>query len=415
MSSSSASSYSQNPSWRHHAFQILNAGTVAGRDAIDIYSITSTYKTFMKWASLVRVFLAAMIMLSLFSMMMETVPSVSTELSKLFLWVETITLAIFTVEYVIRVWTSVEHLSPKYHHPVWGRLRYMISPMALVDLMAILPFYLAHILGIGGLRYAIVLRLLRIVKMMRYSPAMSMLIDTLYNERQALTAASMIMFLVLVFSATGIWFFEAKTQPEFFASIPQSLWWAMISLTTVGYGDVVPLTAGGKVFGGLVSLMGITIYALPAAILTGGFVRELEKKDFLESFQLISSLPAFNELDPHRISKIITLLRSWDVDPKINITQEDTASDALYFITEGEIRQTWIDNEGKEQSLILREGDYFGNLVELGRNATGMTKGFTTCQTLTASELMVLSFTDLMRLLHQWPDFEAKIARAYKV
>jgi voltage-gated potassium channel len=150
----------------------------------------------------------------------------------------------------------------------------MFSPIALVDLFAILPFYLSLYWAID-LRFLRVLRLLRLFKLTRYSPALGALLDVVQKEADALLAALVVLLMMLVISAGGIYLLENELQPETFGSMPDSMWWAIVTLTTVGYGDVIPVTTLGKMFGGFIGLIGIGMIALPAAILASGFAENI--------------------------------------------------------------------------------------------------------------------------------------------
>lgn len=193
---------------------------------------------------------------------------------------ELVSVALFTVEYIARVWACVE--SPLYQG--WrGRLRYMRTPLAIVDLVAVAPFYL-------GLWWEIDTRLLRIVRLMRlfkltrHSASMDLLLTVLRKEFGTVLSAMFIMVIIIVLAASGIYLIERDVQPESFGNIPQSMWWAAVTLTTVGYGDVVPVTVAGKLFGFLITVAGVGMVALPAGILASGFSLELHKRR--ESYRL---------------------------------------------------------------------------------------------------------------------------------
>jgi len=194
-----------------------------------------------------------------------------------FWYFEVFSVAVFTVEYLARVWSCVDLPEIKDRSALVGRLRYMLSPIALIDLIAILPFFLGLYLTFD-LRFLRVLRLLRLFKLTRYSPALSALLDVIHKESGALLSALVVLLMMLIISASGIHLLEGDIQPEAFGSIPDAMWWAMITLTTVGYGDVVPVTPFGKLFGGFISLIGIGMFALPAAILASGFAQNLSQR-----------------------------------------------------------------------------------------------------------------------------------------
>lgn len=187
---------------------------------------------------------------------------------------EVFSVVLFTLEYVIRVWSSAEEPALQ-DKPLWRiRLRYMLRPSSLVDALAVLPFYLGLFITLD-LRFMRFFRLLRIFKLTRYSRSLNILVTVVRNESQSFIMTLLILFTVLLLAAGGIHAFEHNVQPEAFGSIPQSLWWAIATLTTVGYGDVTPITTGGKMFGALVMIVGIGMVALPTSILSSAFSEEI--------------------------------------------------------------------------------------------------------------------------------------------
>lgn len=227
-----------------------------------------------KPSRVLNLLLIALISMNIIAIILESVGSVYQQYERAFWYFEVFSVAIFTVEYVTRVWCSIDLEESTDTSPVIGRLRYILSPMALVDLIAILPFYLSLYLSID-LRFLRVLRLLRLFKLTRYSPALSALLDVIHKESEALLSAFVVLLMMLIISAAGIYLIENDLQPETFGSIPNSMWWAIVTLTTVGYGDVVPITPLGKMFGGLIGLLGIGMIALPAAIMASGFAENI--------------------------------------------------------------------------------------------------------------------------------------------
>ena len=175
----------------------------------------------------------------------SSIPEIGQAYRAWFQGFEAFSIAVFTVEYVLRVWSAIEQTYPRYKHPLWGRLRYAASPMAVIDLLAVLPFYLSFLLPID-LRVLRVLRLVRMFKLTRYSPAMNLLLAALREEVQAIAAALFVLLLLLVLASSLAYLAEHEAQPAAFGTIPQAMWWAIVTLTTVGYGDVVPVTPLGK-------------------------------------------------------------------------------------------------------------------------------------------------------------------------
>ena len=226
---------------------------------------------------IVNTFLIILISLNVLAITLESVDAIYARYQLAFRAFEVFSVAVFTVEYLARVWCSIDLAEAKDRRPIIGRIKYMLMPLALVDLIAILPFYLSFYVAID-LRFLRGLRLLRLFKLSRYSPALSALLEVIRKESEALLAAFVVLLILLMISAGGIYVLENDVQPETFGSIPSAMWWAIVTLTTLGYGDVVPVTSGGKIFGGLIGLLGIGMIALPAAIMASGFADSIHAR-----------------------------------------------------------------------------------------------------------------------------------------
>jgi voltage-gated potassium channel len=170
-------------------------------------------------------------------------------------------------------------LDERFKNPVFGRLRYVLTPLALVDLIAILPFYLPMVMRVD-LRFVRVVRLLRmfrLVKIGRYSRSFKLLGRVIKNKKEDILITLFAGAVILVVASSAMYLVERNVQPDSFSSIPAAMWWGVITLTTVGYGDVTPVTTIGKIIGGIIAVLGIGMFALPAGILGSGFVEEVEK------------------------------------------------------------------------------------------------------------------------------------------
>ena len=221
--------------------------------------------------------LMTLILVNVLCATLESIPELHARFEDEFLWIEIFSVAVFTLEYVLRIFCVVEHDDPRYHHPLWGRMRYAVSPMALIDLLAIAPFYL--VAGAGAdLRIVRTLRLLRILKLAHYFSALGVLIDVIRTERAAFGAAYFLIALGITLASSGIYITEHEAQPEAFGSVPAALYWAIVTLTTVGYGDVVPVTPAGRVLGVIVMMLGVGTLAIPTGILATGFTLELRRR-----------------------------------------------------------------------------------------------------------------------------------------
>ncbi len=224
---------------------------------------------------MVNGFIMVLILANVLAIVLESVRSIRLAHEAFFQGFETFSIAIFTIEYVLRVWVCTEN--PMYFSPVRGRLRYMVSFMAIVDLLAILPFYLSMFFTLDT-RFLRVLRLLRVFKLTRHFQSLEILIQVLRMEGPVLGSALFVLLVLAVLAAGGIYVVEHDAQPEAFGSIPAALWWAIVTLTTVGYGDVVPQTDAGRFFALIITMLGVGMAALPAGIIAGGFTREMQKR-----------------------------------------------------------------------------------------------------------------------------------------
>lgn len=230
-----------------------------------------------KMGRFVDAILITLIALNVLAVIFETLPGLLETWIEIFFWFEVFSVLIFTVEYVLRVWSAVDDDEEDYKHPILGRLRYMLTPMALIDLFVILPFYLGFFVSFD-LRFLRVLRLLRVFKLTRYSSSMSLLLNVLKEEGRPIGAAMFVLMLMLVMTASLAYLAEHKAQPDDFGLIPAAMWWAVITMTTVGYGDVVPVTMWGKMMGAAIGILGIGMVALPAGLLSSGFSNELHRR-----------------------------------------------------------------------------------------------------------------------------------------
>lgn len=219
-------------------------------------------------------FMLTLILLNAFAVVVGTVESVAEAYSQWLSAFEVFSIVIFTLEYVGRLWSCV--VVEKYAQPVFGRLRFAVSFDALVDFLSILPFYLSFlVLDLRILRLLRLFRLFRLLKLTRYASALVLLKDTLHARRAELGVTMLLLLIVLIVAATLMYFAEKNAQPDKFADIPSAMWWAVITLTTIGYGDVFPVTVMGKFIGSFIAILGIGFVALPTGIISVGFVEEL--------------------------------------------------------------------------------------------------------------------------------------------
>ncbi|HTH16810.1 MAG TPA: ion transporter, partial [Magnetospirillum sp.] len=199
-----------------------------------------------------------------------------------------VSVAVFSVEYLLRLWTAVELEDSRFRHPLWGRLRWAVSPMAIIDLLSVLPFYLGMFVEVD-LRAIRVLRVLRVFKLGRYSMAMNVMSAVARQEARAIGAVLFVLMVVLIFTSSLMYLFEHRAQPHVFQDIPTSMWWAVVTLTTLGYGDMVPITSLGRLLGGLTAVLGVGMIALPAGVLASGFSEQMRirREEYREAVERV--------------------------------------------------------------------------------------------------------------------------------
>jgi voltage-gated potassium channel len=219
--------------------------------------------------------LAVLIILNVSCVVLESVEEIRRHFGPAFDLFEQAATAFFAVEYVCRVWASVDFHSRNYRDPLWGRLRYMRSFFALVDLVAVLPAVIGFF-GAADFRVLRLLRLLRMLKLIRHSTTFGLLFAVLREEARAISALLFVLLLTVTVSASLMYMLESEEQPAVFSSIPAAMWWAIETLTTVGYGDMVPVTTVGRIIGGIVSIVGIGTLALFSGLITVGFLDQLK-------------------------------------------------------------------------------------------------------------------------------------------
>ncbi|WP_374764620.1 ion transporter [Yunchengibacter salinarum] len=307
-------------------------------------------------ARLFQYFMVALIVTNVAAVAMETVDDLWESHKRAFLAFEIVSLALFSLEYVARVWVSAEREPDGAVSPLRARLRYMATPMTLIDLVAILP--LALLAGPGvDLRFLRIFRLLRLLKLVRYSAALATLGRAVYAERMALLASPVVMLGLLFLSAALIYFAERDVQPEAFGSIPRALWWAVATLTTVGYGDVVPVSNLGRLLGGLVMVSGLGFFALPIGIIASGFTEEIHRREFLVPTGLVNRNLLFSGLDRDVTAAIGARMRPITAAPGMVLAHRGEQETGLFLILSGEVT-LFLDRRG----IDLGAGDFFGDI-----------------------------------------------------
>jgi voltage-gated potassium channel len=310
---------------------------------------------------------------------------------------DSVAVAVFALEYLLRLWVCVEDPRERFHHhPVAGRLRYMVTPKALIDLAAILPLFLGVFLSPDMLRF---LRLARLLKLLRYSAALDTLGDVVKAERRVLISAGIVMLVLLVTMSSFMYYLEREVQPQVFGSIPAAMWWGVVTLATVGYGDVVPHTPLGKLMGGVSAVMGLCMFALPAGILASAFSQEMKKRDFVITWTMVSKVPLFSGLNASIIADIAGLFAPKVAVPGERLVRKGDPADAMFLIVSGEVEVDVGDTPKR-----LKTGDFFGEIALLEKTTrTATVRAVSTCQ------LLALEVDDFERLLDSHPELKDTI------
>ncbi|MEN3976643.1 cyclic nucleotide-gated ion channel [Emcibacter sp. SYSU 3D8] len=344
-----------------------------------------------KVSSIFDAFIITMIVLNVALVVFETSEPLFSQYKTVFHAFDLFTIGVFTIEYLARIWVSDMHGHYPRNKPWRARLRYIVSPYALIDLVAILPFYLGLYWDLRILR---LFRLVRLLKLFRYSPALATLGRVFYSERRGLLAAGIIMVGLMVVAATIIYYLEHDAQPAVFASIPHAMWWAVATLTTVGYGDMTPITTEGRMFGGFMMICGLGMFALPVGILASGFATEIRQREFVVNKDVLGQIPVFSSLGPLPLSRIASLLKARIFNVSDVITRAGDYADSMFIVLSGE-----VEVATEYQRVRMTSGEFFGELgllVDKERNFTATARS--RCQ------LMMLQKADFLHLIGQSPD-----------
>ena len=297
--------------------------------------------------------------------------------------------AYFLIEWMVRLRHAV------LLHRGWV---YMLSGRGLVDAAAAVAVPLALAFGVDA-RTAWLLAVLWVLKVVPGIPGLRQLRRVLVIESGSLLSVLVIFLMVLFLASVAVYFFERDVQPATFGSVPAALWWAVATLTTTGYGDVVPITLPGRIIAALVMICGLGVFGLWTGILATGFAAETRRDNFLKTWESVSKVPFFAALGPAAIADVTHMLRTMDLPPRTMIIRKGQQGDCMYFIAAGEVE---VDLPGKK--VKLGEGAFFGEMALLGSNLRSA--NITTTR---LSKLLVLDLVDFRLLMARHPDLAETI------
>ncbi len=281
--------------------------------------------------------------------------------------------------------------------------KYLFSFEGAVDFLTSLPFFIL-LLDVDQFHFLkLILGIAAFLKIARFSDALTIFKDVIISERKSILA-SLYLMLVLTFSiSTLLYFVEKDANPKGFSSILESMWWSVVTLATVGYGDVVPVTALGKLLGALASIVGLGMFALPAGILANGFAQELARIKYITSWNLVSKVPLFATLDRGTISEISRMLTVKRFSKNETIIKQGDIGDSMYFILEGEVEVVIQDSD---KIVQLKKGQFFGEIALLRdtkRTASVIAKR--------RCEMLELTSYELKHLIRSRPEIVSKIEK----
>jgi len=337
-------------------------------------------------------FIVALLVVNLVAVVLESVPEYEARYRAVFVAIELFSLVAFTLEYALRVWIAVEHAPYRHLKPRVARWRFVTSPFGIVDLLAVLPFWLAFA-GPADLRVVLIFRFVRFLKLARYSPSMRSLLAALYSERRALFGCFVILVGATTVAASIMHLVEGSVQPKNFGTIPDAMWWAIVTLSTIGYGDVVPITAAGKLVAAFTVMAGLIMVALPIGIIATAFANEVHRRDFVVTWGMVARVPLFSGLSAIEIADIMELLRAEQIEADEVVVRRGEAAHSMYFIAAGEV-EIALDHE----RVRLGAGHFFGEIAVLRR-----ARRSATVTALSRTSLLVLDAHDLHALMARQP------------
>jgi voltage-gated potassium channel len=338
----------------------------------------------------------ALVVLDVLAMILASVPEFYASLGALLTAIEITAVVVFAAEYLARLWSVVGH-SLHAITPARARLEYAFSILGIIDLMAFLPSAIALVLGDS---HALMLfGMLPFLKLARYSPALRSLLAVLHAERRTLFGCLVILSGAVLLFATLLFAAERHVQPDKFGTIPQAMWWAIVTLGTVGYGDVVPVTPLGKFISVFAIIVGFAMIALPVAIVSRAFTDEVRRRDFIVTWAMLARVPLFSHLGASEIVDIMRLLRAQTIEAGEVLVRRGDPASSMYFITAGE-----VEIELPNQRVRLSNGTFFGEIALLHRtNRSGTVTA--TCKT----KLLALDAQDFHALIERLPDLAAHV------
>ena len=330
------------------------------------------------------------IVLNVAAMVLASVPELDDRFGKLFAGITILSVVVFALEYAARLWTVAGH-TQRDGSALSDRVGYALSALGIIDLLAFLPA--GSVLATGEHATLAALGVLPFFKLIRYSPAMRSLLAAVHAERRALIGCIVILVGAVLTFASLLYAIERDVQPDKLGTIPQAMWWAIVTLGTVGYGDVVPVTPLGKFVSTFAIIAGLAMIALPVAIISTAFAEEVKRRDFVVTWGMLARVPLFSHLSAAEIADIMRLLRARTIEQGEILVRRGDVALSMYFITAGEVEIAL-----PSQQVRLADGTFFGEIALLHK-----TKRSGTVTATRKTRLLVLDAQDFHALIARMP------------
>ncbi len=306
---------------------------------------------------------------------------------------------VFIAEFFLRIWTATESNRFSRTFPIFGkRGAYLLSFHGVIDLLACVPA-VDLLAGIPATGWISVFGVISLFKLARYVTGLELVGAVIRNERQPLMASVLTLGLLLIVLSTCLFLIEHEAQPERFKSIPHTMWWGMVTLTTVGYGDMVPVTPLGRILGGMTMLIGIGMLAMPTGIIATGFASERQRRELLETWKIVSRLPLFQGLDASWIAEISGLLRTLVIPAHVIVISKGEFSTSLFFIVDGEVEVDLLPAPRR-----MKSGEFFGEAGLLHNKPRSAT-----VTTVKPTRFLVLGLAEYQNLMSRAPALRKKL------
>lgn len=349
-------------------------------------------------------FLITLIIANVLAVALETITPIYNRWHSLFTDFEHFSVGAYTIEYILRLWASMEDPRIAARGPIKGRLAFAARPLMIIDFLAFAPSYLSFVFPID-LRVLRIFRLFRLVKLARYSQALPALLGVLYAERSALFASTILLISTVFVAGEVMHIAEGTVQPKSLGTLPDAMYWAITTLTTVGYGDVTPQTEIGKLIAGITMVIGLALFALPIGIIANGFVNGLNRRRFAVTWTIMKHQPLFKDFDVEALSDILECMTADVIREHGQIIVAGEDANALFIIVSGSARE---DNDDTE--TFLEHGDIIG-AQSLKHQA--IYKRTVTARTET--RVMAIPHEDLRRLARKYPLLRRRVEAAIAI